>query len=204
MLKLVPADSKPNQVVNAHENHLTGSGKPCQHDKPVVIPESGVFLRVESLLYGHFRQQRQANAPRPQQQVQVQVVPNRHKSEHHPNVVFLLFRTSQRHKDVPDKPLVESTVPASPKAFEAVVVVNAPPHVLRSVESVEQGPRPGQTPNAQELQPQEHQVEDAEVVFVVNRQFIQQMQVLLHLADCVDVAENYEEVEHEQVAQVPN
>lgn len=79
---------------------------------------------VDDGLADHLRGKKQCHHPRPAQQMPLQVVPQRHKGEHNPDVQQAPLLATQRDVEVPDDPLVEGGMPVPPEASDIIVVAH--------------------------------------------------------------------------------
>ena len=69
---------------------------------------------------------------------------------------------SQRDVQVPQAPLVEAAMPASPKVHNAVIVAHAADHVLWRINAVEESPEAEESPGNEELEPDVFEVEESQ------------------------------------------
>ena len=121
-------------------------------------------------------------------------MPYGNEGENNPDIVLFVFGSSQGNKDVSDEPLIESSVPVPPKDLVAVAIIDTSAHVFGSVDSVEQGPRPGDPPDAEELEPEEKHVETVNLISIESWHFNHYLQVSRQFGDGLNVQEEEKQV----------
>lgn len=86
-------------------------------------------------------------------------MPESHKSENGPNVEQDVFRPTQGHENVADRPTVKGTMPALPEPLRREIVAHAPDHVFLRKHPVRKPPQPKESPRDQQFHPDNHQIE---------------------------------------------
>ena len=80
-------------------------------------------------------------------------MPECRESEHNQGVEEVAVLAPKRDVDVANEPAVEASVPRPPESLQVVVVAHAAVHVLHRFDAVQQGPKPEEPPDGEELEP---------------------------------------------------
>lgn len=89
-------------------------------------------------------------------------MPHSHKREHDPDIIHGRPRSAQRHVHIAHNPHVVALMPRAPEPERRVVIRHTPDHVLRGLDPVGHGPQAEEPPDDHELEPDQHQVEEAD------------------------------------------
>jgi len=57
-------------------------------------------------------------------------MPNGHECKDKPNVPDLIFGPSKRNENIPNEPLIKTSMPRSPESFKTIVIKYTPIHIF--------------------------------------------------------------------------
>ena len=103
-------------------------------------------------------QDKKRDKPAPGQETRLGIMPGCHKRENDPNIAHGRSHAAQRHVHITNQSQVETPVLTPPESQSRIVVDHISNHVLGCLNTVGQRPNTEESPDEQQLEPDQDQV----------------------------------------------